>query len=46
MCVQFVELLLELLKLLPSFTELAFRCQSLIVGEVFGRARNERVQIC
>jgi hypothetical protein len=30
-CLQLVKLLLELFKLLPSFTELAFRCQSLII---------------
>ena len=46
MCVQFIELLFELFKLLPSFAELAFRCQSLIIGEVLSSARNERVQIC
>ena len=32
MCLQLVELLLELLKLLPGFAEFTFRCQSLIVG--------------
>jgi len=31
-CVQFVDLLLKLLKLLPRFVELAFRRQSLIIG--------------
>jgi len=31
-CVQFVDLLLELLKLRPGFAELSFRCQTLIIG--------------
>ena len=44
-CVELVELALQLFKLLPSLAELAFGCQSLVVGEVFGGSRDERVQI-
>jgi len=42
--VQFVEYSLQLFKLLSSVAELALRSQALIVGEVFGALRDERVE--
>lgn len=38
--VQSIEGALQLLKLLPCLAELAFRCQSLVVGKVFGCFRD------
>ena len=43
--IQLVELLFELLKFLSSFGELAFGCQSLVIGQVFRGAGNDRIQI-
>ena len=43
--VQLVESALQLFKLLPSLSELAFSGQVLVVGKVFGGFRNERVEI-
>jgi hypothetical protein len=43
--IQPVEEALQLFKLLPSFAELAFRRQTLVVGKVFGGFRDECVQI-
>jgi hypothetical protein len=40
-----VESALQLFKLLPSLSELAFSGQVLVVGKVFGGFRNERVEI-
>ena len=45
MRVQLVDCALQLFKLLPSFAELAFCCQPLVVGKVFGGFRDERVEI-
>jgi hypothetical protein len=43
--VQLVECALQFFKLLSSLAELAFRCQALVVGKVFGRFGDERVEI-
>jgi hypothetical protein len=43
--VQLVECALQLFKLLPGLAELAFRRQALVVGNVFGGFRDERVEI-
>src|SRR3984893_13677224 len=43
--VQLVECALQLFKLLSSLAELAFRCQALVVGKVFGGLGDERVEI-
>src|SRR6266849_6389678 len=43
--VQFVDGALQLFKLLTSLAELAFRCQALVVGEVFGGFRDEGVEV-
>ena len=43
--VQLVDCALQLFKLLSSLAELAFRCQTLVVGKVFGGFRDERVEI-
>src|SRR5439155_24327467 len=43
--VQLVDCALQLFKLLPSFAELAFCRQPLVVGKVFGGFRDERVEI-
>src|SRR6266566_3113360 len=43
--VQLVERALQVFKLLPSFRELAFSGQALIIGQVSGGFRDERVEI-
>src|ERR1700680_286330 len=43
--VQLVDCALQLFKLLPSFAELAFGRQALVVGKVFGCFGDERVEI-
>jgi hypothetical protein len=43
--VQLVECAFQLFQLLPSFTELAFGRQALVVGKVFGGFRDEHVEI-
>ena len=43
--IQLVECALQFFKLLSSLAELAFRCQALVVGKVFGCFGNERVEI-
>ena len=43
--IQLVECALQFFNLLSSLAELAFRCQALVVGKVFGCFGNERVEI-
>ena len=43
--VQFVERTLQLFKLLSSLTQLALRRETLVVREIFGGMRDERVEI-
>ena len=44
-CVQLVKRALQFFKLLSSFAQFAFRCQALVVGEVSGGFRNQRIEI-
>src|SRR5580700_1056865 len=43
--IQLVERALQFFKLLSSLAELAFRCQTLVVGKVFGGFGDESVEI-
>src|SRR5260370_9534948 len=43
--VQLLECALQLFKLLSRLPELAFRSQTLVIGEVFGRFRDESVEV-
>jgi hypothetical protein len=45
MCIQLLDCALQLFKFLPSLAELAFRCQALVVGKVFGSLRDERAEV-
>jgi len=44
--VQFIDCALQSFKLLSSLAQLAFRCQALVVGKVFGSFRDEYIEIC
>ena len=43
--VQLVERALQLLQLLPGFAQLALRREALVLGQVFGGFRNERIKV-
>jgi hypothetical protein len=43
--IQLVECALQLFKLLSSLAELASRSRALVVGKVFGRFRDERIEV-
>ena len=43
--IQLIECALQLFKLLSSLAELASRSRALVVGKVFGRFRDERIEV-